>query len=43
MEIELLPFGQSLAEKIRAAHYKWLNMPPGIPPDLAIEFMVKIR
>jgi hypothetical protein len=43
MEIERLPFGQSLADKIRAAHYRWVNMPPGIPPKMAVEFMEKLK
>jgi hypothetical protein len=42
MEIERLPFGQSHADKIRAAHYKWVGMPPGIPPQMADEFMEKL-
>jgi hypothetical protein len=41
MEIEHLPFGQSLSDKQRAAHYKWVNTPPGIPPETATEFMAK--
>jgi hypothetical protein len=43
MEIKRLPFGQSHADKIRAAHYKWVNMPPGIPPDMAIDFMERLK
>jgi hypothetical protein len=43
MEIERLSFGQSHADKIRAAHYKWANTPPGIPPDMAIEFMARLK
>jgi hypothetical protein len=27
MEIELLLFGQSLSDKLRAAHYRWVGMP----------------
>jgi hypothetical protein len=43
MEIKRLPFGQSHADKIRAAELKWRGMPPGIPPDMAIEFMAKLK
>ena len=43
MESKRLPFGQSHADKIRAAHYKWVNMPPGIPPDMAIDFMERLK
>jgi hypothetical protein len=43
MEIERIPFGQSHADKIRVAHYKWVNMPPGIPPEMAAEFMEKLK
>ena len=40
MEIERVPFGQSHAEKIRVAHYKWLNMPAGLTPELSSKFML---
>jgi hypothetical protein len=43
MEIKRLPLGQSLADKHRAAELKWRGMPPGIPPEMAIEFMAKIK
>jgi hypothetical protein len=43
MEIERLPLGQSLADKHRAAALKWRGKPPGIPPDLAVEFMAKLK
>jgi hypothetical protein len=43
MEIERLPFGQSLADKIRAAHYKWVNMPPGLTSELASKFMLALH
>ena len=43
MEIESLPYGQSLADKHRAAELKWRGRPPGIPPDIAIEFMAKLQ
>src|SRR5260370_275397 len=43
MEIERLPFGQSHADKIRAAHYKWVNMPPGLTPELASKFMLGLH
>lgn len=43
MESKRLPFGQSHADKIRAAHYRWVNMPPGIPPDMAVDFMEKLK
>lgn len=39
MESELLPLGQSLSDKLRAAHYKWVDMPPGLTPELASKFM----
>jgi hypothetical protein len=43
MEIERLPLGQSLADKHRAAELRWRGMPPGIPPEMAIEFMAKLK
>jgi hypothetical protein len=43
MEIERLPLGQSHADKCRAANLKWRNMPPGIPPDMAVEFVDKLK
>src|SRR4051794_16716101 len=43
MEIKRLPFGQSHADKIRAAYYRWVNMPPGIPSDMAVEFMERLK
>jgi hypothetical protein len=43
MEIERLPLGQSLADKHRAATLKCRGMPPGIPPEMAIEFMAKLQ
>jgi hypothetical protein len=43
MEIERLPLGQSLADKHRDAELKWRGMPPGIPPEMAIEFMAKLK
>jgi hypothetical protein len=43
MEIERLPFGQSYADKIRAGHYKWVNMPPGLPPDMAGTIILGLR
>jgi hypothetical protein len=43
MEIERLPFGQSHADKCRAGGLKWRKTPPGIPPDMAVEFMKKLR
>jgi hypothetical protein len=42
MEIERLPLGQSLADKHRAAELKWRGKPPGIPPEMAIEFMARL-
>jgi hypothetical protein len=42
MEIERLPLGQSLADKHRAAELKWRRKPPGIPSDMAIEFMARL-
>ena len=41
MEIELLPFGRSLSDKLRAAHYKWLGMPSGLTPELASRLGLK--
>jgi hypothetical protein len=43
MEIERLPPGHSLADKHRAAELKWRGKPPGIPPEMAIEFMAKLQ
>jgi hypothetical protein len=43
MEIERLPLGQSLADKHRAATLKWRGKPPGIPPEMAVEFMAKLK
>lgn len=43
MDIERFPFGQSLADKHRAAELKWRGKPPGIPPEMAIEFMEKLK
>ncbi|SHK61491.1 hypothetical protein [Bradyrhizobium lablabi] len=40
MENERLSYGQSRAEKMRAAHYKWVGMPPGLTPELASKFML---
>jgi hypothetical protein len=41
MEIECLPLRHSLAGKHRAAELKWRGKPPGLPPDMAMEFMAK--
>jgi hypothetical protein len=43
MEIQWLPLGKSLADKHRAAELRWRGMPPGIPPEMAIEFMEKLK
>jgi hypothetical protein len=43
MEIERLPFGQSQADKCRAGYLKWVNAPPGIPPDIAMELMARLK
>jgi hypothetical protein len=43
MEIERLPLGQSLADKHRAAELRWRGKPPGIPPDMAFEFMARLK
>jgi hypothetical protein len=43
MEIELLPLGQSLADKHRAADLRWRGKPPGIPPEMAVVFMEKLK
>jgi hypothetical protein len=42
-KIERLPFGQSHADKCRAGNLRWLNMPPGIPPEMATQFMAGLR
>jgi hypothetical protein len=43
MEMERLPLGQSLSDRQRASALRWRGMPPGIPPEMAIEFMAKRR
>jgi hypothetical protein len=43
MEMERLPIGQSLSDKQRAAHYKWVNMPPGLSPELASKFKLGLH
>jgi hypothetical protein len=43
MEIERLPLAQSHGDKCRAGQLRWLNMPPGIPPEMAVEFMAKLQ
>jgi hypothetical protein len=43
MEIERLPLGESLSDKLRAAHYKWVGMPPGLTPELASKFMLGLH
>jgi hypothetical protein len=43
MEIEHLPLDQSRADKCRAAQLKWRGKPPGIPPEMAAEFMEKLK
>jgi hypothetical protein len=43
MEIERLPLGQSHADKCRAGRLRWLNMPPGMPPEMAVEFIAKLK
>lgn len=43
MEMERLPFGQSPDDKHRAAELKWRGMPPGLPPDRAVEFMARLK
>jgi hypothetical protein len=43
MEIERLPFGQFHADKMRAAHYRWVDMPPGLSPESASKFMLMLR
>jgi hypothetical protein len=35
MEIERIPFGQSPFDKLPAAHYRWVNIPTGLTPELA--------
>ena len=42
MEIKRLSSGQSLADKLRAAELKWRGKPPGLPPEMADEFMARI-
>ena len=43
MEIERLPLGQSHADKCRSGNLKWRGMPPGLPPEMAVEFMAALR
>ena len=43
MEIERLPFGQSPSDKLRAAHYRWVNMPTGLTPELSSKFMLNLH
>ena len=43
MEMERLPLGQSYSDKQRAAHYKWVNMPSGLTPELASKFMLGLH
>src|SRR3979490_2229710 len=43
MEIKRLPFGQSLADKHRAAELKWRGRPPGLPPEMAGMIMLGLR
>ncbi len=43
METERLPLGQSLADKHRAAELRWRGMPPGLPPDIAADFMAELK
>jgi hypothetical protein len=43
MEIERLPLGRSLADRHRDAELRWRGMPPGIPPEMAIQFMERLR
>ena len=43
MEIEWVLLGQSLADKHRAAELKWRGKPPGMPPEVAVEFMEKLK
>jgi len=43
MEIERLPLGQSHADRNRAAQFKWKGKPPGLPPEMAMEFMAKLK
>ncbi|QDW38758.1 hypothetical protein FFI89_017370 [Bradyrhizobium sp. KBS0727] len=43
MENALLPLGQSLADKHRAAELKWRGMPPGLPPEMAGAIMLGLR
>jgi hypothetical protein len=41
-DMESLRLGQSHADKCRAGQLRWLNMPPGIPAEMAVEFMARI-
>jgi hypothetical protein len=43
MEIKLLPLSQSTSDKQRASALKWKGMPPGMPPEMAIEFMARLQ
>jgi len=45
---ESMPVGEqtselSHAEKCRAGNLKWQGMPPGIPPEMAVEFIAKLK
>jgi hypothetical protein len=43
MEMERLPLGQSLSDRQRASALRWRGMPPGIPPEMANEFVAKLK
>jgi hypothetical protein len=42
MIIERRPAGLSIGQKRRAGNLRRRNMPPGIPPEMAEEFMARI-
>jgi hypothetical protein len=43
MEIERLPLGQSHADRCRAGTLRWRNAPPGIPPEMAVDFIARLQ
>jgi hypothetical protein len=42
MEMQRLPFGSSLSDKLRAGALRWRGKPPGLAPEMADEFMARI-
>jgi hypothetical protein len=43
MSVENPTFQRSHADNCRAGEVKWRNAPPGIPPEMAIEFMTRLQ